>query len=100
MIFIQQGGRNRHEHICESLELFADAGDAGVQGEGSRARARQARAPGARPSRRRMARKQFMPAPSDEEIAEVRAYGRTITEPGRPQGQGAGLAIPTENPAK
>ena len=23
MIFIQQGGRNRHEHICESLELFA-----------------------------------------------------------------------------
>ncbi len=22
-IFIQQGGRNRHEHICESLELFA-----------------------------------------------------------------------------
>lgn len=24
-IFIQQGGRNRHEHICESLELFAAA---------------------------------------------------------------------------
>lgn len=23
VIFIQQGGRNRHEHICESLELFA-----------------------------------------------------------------------------
>jgi len=23
-IFIQQGGRNRHEHICEALELFAD----------------------------------------------------------------------------
>ena len=22
-IFIQQGGKNRHEHICESLELFA-----------------------------------------------------------------------------
>jgi len=22
-IFIQQGGNNRHEHICESLELFA-----------------------------------------------------------------------------
>ena len=25
MIFIQQGGSNRHEHICESLELFAAA---------------------------------------------------------------------------
>jgi len=24
VIFIQQGGRNRHEHICESLELFAE----------------------------------------------------------------------------
>lgn len=23
VIFIQQGGRNQHEHICESLELFA-----------------------------------------------------------------------------
>ncbi len=24
LIFIQQAGRNQHEHICESLELFAD----------------------------------------------------------------------------
>ena len=23
VVFIQQGGRNRHDHICESLELFA-----------------------------------------------------------------------------
>ena len=23
VIFIQQGGSNRHDHICESLELFA-----------------------------------------------------------------------------
>ena len=23
VIFVQQGGKNRHEHICESLELFA-----------------------------------------------------------------------------
>jgi hypothetical protein len=23
VIFMQQAGRNRHEHICESLELFA-----------------------------------------------------------------------------
>ena len=23
VVFIQQGGRNKHEHICESLELFA-----------------------------------------------------------------------------
>jgi alkanesulfonate monooxygenase SsuD/methylene tetrahydromethanopterin reductase-like flavin-dependent oxidoreductase (luciferase family) len=24
VIFVQQSGRNRHEHICDSLELFAD----------------------------------------------------------------------------
>lgn len=24
IIFVQQGGKNKHEHICESLELFAD----------------------------------------------------------------------------
>jgi alkanesulfonate monooxygenase SsuD/methylene tetrahydromethanopterin reductase-like flavin-dependent oxidoreductase (luciferase family) len=24
VVFIQQGGNNKHEHICESLELFAD----------------------------------------------------------------------------
>jgi hypothetical protein len=23
LIFVSQAGRNRHEHICESLELFA-----------------------------------------------------------------------------
>jgi hypothetical protein len=23
MIFVMQAGRNRHEHICESMELFA-----------------------------------------------------------------------------
>ena len=23
MIFLQQAGRNRHDHICQSLELFA-----------------------------------------------------------------------------
>ena len=24
LIFVLQAGRNRHEHICESLELFAE----------------------------------------------------------------------------
>ena len=24
MVFIQQGGRNEHQHICESLSLFAN----------------------------------------------------------------------------
>jgi hypothetical protein len=24
VIFVSQAGRNRHEHVCESLELFAE----------------------------------------------------------------------------
>jgi hypothetical protein len=40
IIFLQQAGRNRHDHICESLELFA--GD--VMGEfREQARAREAK---------------------------------------------------------
>ena len=30
VIFVSQAGRNRHEHICESLELFASRGHARV----------------------------------------------------------------------
>ena len=32
LIFVSQAGRNKHEDICESLELFAARGVAGVQG--------------------------------------------------------------------
>ena len=47
VIFLQQAGRNRHEHICESLELFAARGAARVRGQGRRARAPQGRGAGA-----------------------------------------------------
>jgi len=93
VIFIQQGGRNRHQHICESLELFAGAVMPEFkEREGERAhRKRERLAPAIAAA---LARKQFMRAPSDDEIAEFRAYGRTIVDSGRP-GQGAGLQIPT-----
>ena len=93
VIFIQQGGRNRHQHICESLELFAGAVMPEFkEREDERAhRKRERLAPAIAAA---LARKQFMRAPSDDEIAEFRAYGRTIVDSGRP-GQGAGLQIPT-----
>jgi hypothetical protein len=98
VIFIQQGGRNRHDHICESLELFAaQVMPEFHEEEDARERAKRERlAPAIEAA---MARKQFMPAPSDAEIAEMRAFGRSIVEPSA-QGQGAGLSIPTQNPAK
>ena len=51
LIFVMQAGRNRHEHICESIELFA----AEVMPEfaAARRRRRRARAPSASPPRSR-----------------------------------------------
>ena len=99
VIFIQQGGRNRHDHICESLELFAKRVMPDfVANENERERAKRERL--ALAVERAMARKQFMLAPADANIPEFRAYGRVIPESGGKQGQGAGLQIPTENPLK
>jgi alkanesulfonate monooxygenase SsuD/methylene tetrahydromethanopterin reductase-like flavin-dependent oxidoreductase (luciferase family) len=97
VIFIQQGGRNRHEHICESLELFAaDVMPEFKEAEARREREKQERlAPAIAAA---LQRKEFMPTPSDDQIAEFRAYGRNIVEAARPAGQGAGLHIPTERP--
>jgi hypothetical protein len=97
VIFIQQGGKNRHQHICESLELFAsDVMPEFQAGEAERERAKAARlAPAIAAA---MRRKKYLRAPSDEEIAVFNAYGRTIIDPASTQGQGAGLAIPREHP--
>jgi alkanesulfonate monooxygenase SsuD/methylene tetrahydromethanopterin reductase-like flavin-dependent oxidoreductase (luciferase family) len=97
VIFIQQGGRNRHDHICESLELFAArVMPEFTEREDERERRKRERLGPAIEAA--LGRKQFMRAPADEEIEAIHAYGRTIADPGRPQGQGAGLVIPTEDP--
>ena len=77
--FIQQAGMNRHEHICESLELFA----AEVMPE-FKARAAEREASKAAELApyidAAMARKQFMPMPADADIPEFPALGRSIVE--------------------
>ena len=80
-MFIQQGGRNKHEHICEALELFAEE----VMPE---FRAREIE----REKRRQeelapyivkaMARKQAMTPMRDEEIPVYVALGRKVAEEG------------------
>jgi alkanesulfonate monooxygenase SsuD/methylene tetrahydromethanopterin reductase-like flavin-dependent oxidoreductase (luciferase family) len=79
VIFIQQAGRNRHEHICESLELFArDVMPEFVEGEDARERAKaEALAPHVEAA---LARKDWMKPLADDEIPEIRAYGRSIAE--------------------
>jgi alkanesulfonate monooxygenase SsuD/methylene tetrahydromethanopterin reductase-like flavin-dependent oxidoreductase (luciferase family) len=76
-IFIQQGGKNRHDHICEALELFA----AEVMPEFAEREAKRERrkheelAPYVEAA---MARKQAMPPLADDEIPLYEAYGNTI----------------------
>jgi len=95
-IFIQQGGRNRHEHICESLELFAaEVMPEFKAHEAERVRAKAERlAPAIEAA---MRRKQPLRAPSDEEIAAFSSYGRTIVDPASRAG-GAGGGAPRQHP--
>ncbi len=105
VIFIQQGGRNRHEHICESLELFATE----VMPEfKERAAERERRkledlAPHFEAA---LARKQWMKPLTDDEIPEVPALGRQIVQQ-LPEEQrketfasGSGLSVPLTDPAE
>jgi len=84
--FIQQGGRNRHEDICEALELFAGE----VMGEfKEREAARVARkaeelAPYVEAA---MKRKQWMKPLADSEIPPVIALGRQVAEQAAAAGQ-------------
>jgi alkanesulfonate monooxygenase SsuD/methylene tetrahydromethanopterin reductase-like flavin-dependent oxidoreductase (luciferase family) len=77
--FIQQGGRNRHDHICEALELFA----AEVMGEFKEKEAERLKrkeehlAPFIEAA---FKRKQWMAPLADDQIAPVIALGRQIAE--------------------
>jgi alkanesulfonate monooxygenase SsuD/methylene tetrahydromethanopterin reductase-like flavin-dependent oxidoreductase (luciferase family) len=99
--FIQQGGKNRHEHICEALELFARE----VMPEfKERAQEKQRRkmeelAPFIEKA---FTRKQKMRELADDEIPTVVALGRMITQPtGKAEEKaarrfGQGSAVPLE----
>jgi hypothetical protein len=78
-IFIQQGGKNRHEHICESLELFARE----VMPEfKERDAAQQARKMKELEPYIEAAfeRKKAMPPLAERDIPTYEAYGLTVAE--------------------
>jgi alkanesulfonate monooxygenase SsuD/methylene tetrahydromethanopterin reductase-like flavin-dependent oxidoreductase (luciferase family) len=102
VIFIQQGGRNRHEHICESLELFAEKvmPEFKARHEARERAKREALAPCIE---RALARKQILPPLPDDEIPEIHALGRQIVEqlPEAEREAAAGrggLSVPLEDP--
>jgi hypothetical protein len=76
-IFIQQGGRNRHDHICESLELFATEvmPEFAAQAAEREKRKQEELAPYVEAA---MARKRVMPPLADHEIPVHEAYGNTV----------------------
>ncbi|MFN3232946.1 MAG: LLM class flavin-dependent oxidoreductase [Alphaproteobacteria bacterium] len=79
MVFIQQGGKNKHEHICESLELFAaEVMPEFKEREAAREAAKAERLAPA--IERAMARKEWMKPLADDEIPTMLALGRQIAE--------------------
>ncbi len=84
VIFIQQAGRNRHEHICRSLELFAGRVMPEFhEREDARAKAKaEELAPYVEAA---LARKARMRPLAEGEIPSFQAYGRTIPEGPRPE---------------
>jgi alkanesulfonate monooxygenase SsuD/methylene tetrahydromethanopterin reductase-like flavin-dependent oxidoreductase (luciferase family) len=83
VVFIQQGGKNRHDHICESLELFAaQVMPEFKEHEAARERHKQeALAPCLDAA---MQRKHPMPSLAEAEMPPIEAYGLTITQTDMP----------------
>ena len=79
VVFIQQGGRNKHEHICEALELFAAKVMPALKaGQAARDAKKQAElAPFIEAALKRKKRL----APVDPaEVPVVSAYGRNVVQ--------------------
>lgn len=85
VIFIQQGGKNKHAHICDSLSLFAsDVMPEFKANEEERERKKMEElAPYLEAA---MARKQWMEPLADEDIPTLVALGRQIAEAPKQEG--------------
>ena len=72
VIFLQQAGKNRHEHICESLELFAAEvmGEFKAEAAGREAKKAEALAPYVEAAMKRKVRMQPL---ADKDIPIVPA---------------------------
>jgi alkanesulfonate monooxygenase SsuD/methylene tetrahydromethanopterin reductase-like flavin-dependent oxidoreductase (luciferase family) len=103
VIFIQQGGKNRHQHICESLELFASK----VMPEfhdrepERAARKRERLAPQLEAA---LARKSWRKPLADDEIPEIAALGRQIVQQMPEEevtaSRASGLHVPLSDPGR
>ena len=107
VIFIQQGGKNRHDHICESLELFADRVLPDFK-EHEAERERKKLESLAPDLERAMARKEWMKSLDDAEIPVLEALGRQVVQqlPSEEREKaasfqsGSGLSVPLQDPSE
>ncbi len=103
--FIQQGGRNKHEHICEALDLFGTKVMPEFK-ERAEERERTKLEELAPYMEQAMERKQRMKSLSDDEIPVIYALGRQIVDqaPSGEEtadfGRGGGIAVPLRDPRK
>jgi alkanesulfonate monooxygenase SsuD/methylene tetrahydromethanopterin reductase-like flavin-dependent oxidoreductase (luciferase family) len=84
--FIQQGGRNKHEHICEALELFAGEvmGEFKAREDERVKRKAEDLAPFVEAA---FKRKKWMKPLADDEIPPVMALGRKVAEEAAARGE-------------
>ncbi len=83
VVFIQQGGRNKHEHICEALKLFADKVMPALKADQAARDARK-QAELAPFIEAALKRKKWMAPIAPSEIPTVSAYGRNVVQADQP----------------
>ena len=97
VMFIQQSGTNRHEHICESLEVFASSVMPAFKqrDEVREAEKRRELAPYIEAA---LARKPRLAPLDDAAIPRVEALGRKAPSPLLNSDRGGAIPIPTQDP--
>ena len=97
VMFIQQSGTNRHEHICQSLEVFAKhvMPEFKQRGEMREAEKRRDLAPFIEAA---LARKPRMAPLDDIEIPRIEAFGCKGPSPLLNSDRGGAIPIPTQDP--
>jgi hypothetical protein len=105
VVFIQQGGMNKHEHICTSLELFASSVMPAFKARHVEREAKK-QAELAPYIAAALVRKPRRPALNDNEIPKLVALGRRIAQEESTDGKtanfgrGSEAAVPLEDPLK